>query len=69
VSRLGFVHLRPIQALLGHQPLTLGSGCPSWSPLLLFAAEEARKAVIRRHRADRPGANGPGDPEASDRPG
>jgi P-type Ca2+ transporter type 2C len=65
----GFVYLGPIQALLGHQPLTLGQWLPVLvAPVLLFAAEEARKAVIRRHTVDRHPANRPKDPEPSDRP-
>jgi magnesium-transporting ATPase (P-type) len=29
---LGFVYLGPMQQLLGHQPLTLSSGCRCWPP-------------------------------------
>jgi magnesium-transporting ATPase (P-type) len=69
LALLGFVYLGPIQALLGHQPLTLVQWLPVLvAPVLLFAAEEARKAVIRRHRVDRHRARGPDDPEPSDRP-
>jgi hypothetical protein len=58
-----------MRALLGHQPLTLAQWLPVLvAPVLLFAAEEARKAVIRRRRVGRPGTNRPEDPEVSDRP-
>jgi magnesium-transporting ATPase (P-type) len=68
LALLGFVYLGPIQALLGHQPLTLAQWLPTLAaPVLLFAAEEARKAVIRRHRADRHRGDRPEDPEAPDR--
>jgi magnesium-transporting ATPase (P-type) len=54
LALLGFVYLRPIQALLGHQPLTPAQWLPVLAaPVLLLAAEETRKAVIRRHRAGR----------------
>jgi hypothetical protein len=46
LALLGFVYLGPMQALLGHEPLTLGQ----WLPVLLVAAEETRKAVVRRRR-------------------
>jgi hypothetical protein len=66
----GFVYLGPMQTLLGHQPLTLAQWLPVLAaPVLLLAAEETRKAVVRRHRrtaagADRPRTTGPPDPEA-----
>jgi hypothetical protein len=57
-----------MRALLGHQPLTLAQWLPVLvAPVLLFAAEEARKAVVRRHRAGRPRADGRQDPDAPDR--
>jgi magnesium-transporting ATPase (P-type) len=69
LALLGFVYLGPVRALLGHQPLTPAQWLPVLvAPVLLFAAEEARKAVIRRHRVGRPGTNRPKDPEVSDRP-
>jgi magnesium-transporting ATPase (P-type) len=69
LTLLGFVYLGPMQKLLGHQPLTMAQWLPVLAaPALLFAAEEARKAVIRRHRAIRHPANRPDDPEAPDRP-
>jgi hypothetical protein len=47
----GFVYLGPMQALLGHEPLSLAQWLPVLAaPVLLFAAEETRKAVVRRHR-------------------
>ncbi|HEY7606091.1 MAG TPA: hypothetical protein VID07_04850, partial [Actinomycetes bacterium] len=50
LALLGFVYARPVQALLGHQPLALAQWLPVLvAPVLLFAAEEARKAVVRRH--------------------
>jgi magnesium-transporting ATPase (P-type) len=68
LALLGFVYLGPVQALLGHQPLTL----PQWlpvlaAPVLLFAAEETRKTLIRQRRrqptrnqqAERPCGVGP----------
>ena len=69
LALLGFVYLEPVRALLGHQPLALAQWLPVLAaPVLLVAAEEARKAVVRRHRANRPGASGPEGPEAPDRP-
>lgn len=51
LALLGFVYLGPMQALLGHEPLTLGQWLPVLvAPVLLLAAEETRKAVVRRHR-------------------
>jgi magnesium-transporting ATPase (P-type) len=56
----GFVYLGPMRALLGHQPLTLAQWLPVLAaPVLLLAAEEARKAVIRRHRRVVAGPIGP----------
>jgi magnesium-transporting ATPase (P-type) len=52
LALLGFVYLPPLQAVLGHQPLTLAQWLPVLAaPLLLLAAEETRKGVARRHRA------------------
>jgi magnesium-transporting ATPase (P-type) len=51
LALLGFVYLGPMQALLGHEPLTLGQWLPVLAaPVLLVAAEETRKAVVRRRR-------------------
>ena len=59
LALLGFVYLGPIQALLGHRPLTLAQWLPVLvAPVLLFAAGETRKAVIRRHRAAGPERTG-----------
>jgi magnesium-transporting ATPase (P-type) len=64
LALLGFVYLGPIAALLGHQPLTLAQWLPVLAaPVVLFAAEEARKAVVRRHR--RVVVAGPIGPEAA----
>jgi hypothetical protein len=50
LALLGFVYLGPIRALLGHRPLTVAQWLPLLAaPVLLPAAEEARKAVVRRH--------------------
>jgi hypothetical protein len=69
LALLGFVYLGPVRALLGHQPLTPAQWLPVLvAPVLLFAAEEARKALVRRHRVDRSGASGPDGPEAPDPP-
>jgi magnesium-transporting ATPase (P-type) len=56
LALLGFVYLGPVRAVLGHRPLALVQWLPVLAaPLLLLAAEEARKAAVRRrHRADRP---------------
>jgi hypothetical protein len=44
----------------GHRPLTLAQWLPVLAaPVLLFAAEEARKAAIRRHRRMVAGSIGP----------
>jgi hypothetical protein len=60
LALLGFVYLGPIAALLGHQPLTLAQWLPVLAaPVLLFAAEEARKAAIRRRRRVVAGPIGP----------
>jgi hypothetical protein len=60
LALLGFVYLGPMQALLGHRPLTLAQLLPVLAaPVLLFAAEEARKAAIRRHRRMVAGSIGP----------
>jgi hypothetical protein len=51
LALLGFVYLGPMQSLLGHEPLTLSQWLPVFvAPVLLVAAEETRKAVVRRHR-------------------
>jgi hypothetical protein len=54
-------YLGPMQALLGHQPLTLAQ----WLPVLaaavpLLGAEQTREAVVRRHRRTAAGPIGPG---------
>jgi len=73
LTLLGFVYLGPMQKLLGHQPLTPLQWLPVLAaPMLLFAAEETRKAVVRRRGSaggwpDRPGRIGPSDPETSER--
>jgi magnesium-transporting ATPase (P-type) len=59
LALLGFVYLGPMQKLLGHQPLTLAQWLPVLAaPVLLFAAEEARKAVAHRHGAGRRASTG-----------
>jgi magnesium-transporting ATPase (P-type) len=61
LTLLGLVYLGPMQALLGHQPLTLAQWLPVLAaPVLLFAAEEARKAVVRRRGGAAAGPIGPG---------
>jgi len=69
LALLGFVYLGPVQAVLGHRPLTPVQWLPVLAaPLLLLAAEEARKAAVRRrHRADRPGTDGPPVPGSAAR--
>jgi magnesium-transporting ATPase (P-type) len=66
LALLGFVYLGPVRALLGHQPLTLAQWLPVLAaPVLLFAAEETRKTVMRRRRGRRapePGGPTPGTP-------
>ena len=64
---LGFVYLAPVRAVLGQRALTLAQWLPVLAaPLLLLAAEETRKAVVRRRHldagADRPGMGGPRAP-------
>jgi hypothetical protein len=74
LALLGFVYVGPVRALLGHQPLTLAQWLPVLvAPVLLFGAEEARKAGRSPAPSggdwtDRPAANGPEGPEAADRP-
>jgi hypothetical protein len=53
VILLCFVHIEPIASLLGMQALTPAQWVPVLiAPCLLLAAEEARKAIVRkRHPA------------------
>jgi P-type Ca2+ transporter type 2C len=63
LTLLGFVYLGPMQKLLGHQPLTPIQWLPVLAaPMLLFAAEETRKAVVRRRGRVAAGPIGPGRP-------
>jgi hypothetical protein len=52
LALLGVRLHEPMQALVGHRPLTQWLSVLA-APVLLFAAEEARKAVARRRRAGR----------------
>jgi hypothetical protein len=61
LALLAFVYLGPVRALLGHQPLALAQWVPMLvAPVLLVAAEEARKAVARQHRRTVAEPIGPG---------
>jgi magnesium-transporting ATPase (P-type) len=60
LALLGVVYLEPMQALLGLRPLTLAQWLAVLAdPVLLFAAEEVRKTVIRRYRRLVAGPTGP----------
>lgn len=48
LTLLAFVYVPPIQAVLGHHPLSGGQWVPVLvAPFVLFGAEEGRKAVLR----------------------
>jgi magnesium-transporting ATPase (P-type) len=51
---LAFVYVPPVAAVLGQQPLSAAQWLPILvAPWILIAAEESRKAIVRRHRARR----------------
>ena len=51
---LAFVYVPPVAAVLGQQPLAVAQWVPILiTPWILIAAEESRKAIVRRHRARR----------------
>jgi P-type Ca2+ transporter type 2C len=68
LTLLAFVYLGPVQAVLGHRPLTFAQWLPVLAaPLVLVAAEETRKAVASRRRG-RPRRGGPVGPSRAGRP-
>jgi hypothetical protein len=52
LTLLAFVYVTPVAGMLGQRPLAAAQWLPVLAaPVLLLAAEEARKLVVRRRRA------------------
>ncbi len=52
LALLAFVYLGPVQAVLGQRPLSFSQWLPVLAaPVLLLAAEEGRKALVRRRQS------------------
>ena len=52
IALLGFIYIPPLARALGGAPLSLAQwALVAVTPFLLIGAEEARKAIARRHAA------------------